>query len=310
MLSKNGGDLVAKGEALFREKGCKGCHKLDGVGGDIGKALDGVGYQPIAYFPMKHVTGQRTVFNWLKQHFDDPRALVAESAMKVRLAKGEDDLLTTYMLSLRSDEAPKKYRRINYTVQGKLDGESLFKMYCGACHGDGSKSLYDEIFKRTVPAIKNPSFLKIMDDKNLELIIKEGRSGTQMTAWKRTAAGLSDEDVKEIVGYLVQSRPTQPQEPFGLAAFKGDVKHGKDIYDLNCAVCHGKEGKGGEDLLGISLRSAVVQKKVDPELLAVTIADGRAGTPMPPFIKDTAVLSKQDVADVVAFIREFPSAAK
>ncbi|QWR78714.1 c-type cytochrome [Candidatus Magnetomonas plexicatena] len=310
MLAKNGGEKVAKGEELFREKGCKGCHKIDGVGGDIGKALDGVGNQPIAYFPMKHVIGERTVFNWLKQHFVDPRALVAESAMKVKLAAGEDDLLTTYALSLKSEEMPKKYRRINYANPPKYDGEALYKMYCSACHEDGDKTIYDEVFKRTVPAIKNPSLLRTMNDANMDVIVKEGRAGTQMTAWKSSAAGLSDEQIKEIIGYLALKRPAEQHEPFGLAAFTGDVKHGKEVYEVNCSVCHGKDAKGGENLLGISLRSPVVQKKIDTELLAVTIADGRAGTSMPPFIKDSEVLTKQDVADVVAFIKEFPSAAK
>ncbi|MCG6550924.1 MAG: c-type cytochrome [Candidatus Magnetominusculus sp. LBB02] len=311
MLSKNGGEKVAQGEALFKEKGCRGCHKVDGVGGDLGKALDGVGYQPIAYFPMKHVAGEHTVYNWLKQHFDDPRAIVPESAMKVKLTPEEVDLLTTYVLSFRPDEAPRKYRRIDYTsMMAKPDGETLYKMYCVACHADGTKSLYNEVFKRTVPAITNPSFLKTIDDKNLEAIIKEGRTGTQMTAWNKTASGLSDEQVSGLIGYLASKRPAGPMETFGLAAFKGDSKHGSEIYEARCSVCHGKEGKAGEDYLGISLRSPVIQKKIDPEMLAVTIANGRAQTPMPAFVKDTELLTKQDVADVVSFIKEIPVAGK
>ncbi|MBF0319980.1 MAG: c-type cytochrome [Nitrospirae bacterium] len=307
MLSKSGGDKVAKGEALFMEKGCKGCHKLKGVGGDLGKPLDKVGRQPIAYFTMKHIVGEHTVFNWLKQHFDDPRAIAPDSAMKVKLGEGEADLLTTYMLTLRPDEKPKSYRRINFNEPPVQNGETLYKSYCSACHGDGKKSLYDEVFKRTVPAIMNPSLLKVMDDTNLDKILKEGRTGTQMTAWKKTAAGLTDEQIKEIVTYMAANRPADRPEPFRLAEFKGDLSHGKEVYDLRCAVCHGTNGKGGEDMLGVSLRSKVVQKMIDPEVLAITVRDGRADTPMPAFGSDPFGMSKQDIADVVAYIKDFQS---
>ncbi len=87
MLKQHGGEIVARGEELFREKGCQGCHKLNRVGGVLGKVLDGVGSQPFAYFPMRHVEGERTVYSWLKQHFDDPRAIVPESEMKIDIKR-------------------------------------------------------------------------------------------------------------------------------------------------------------------------------------------------------------------------------
>lgn len=36
-------DEEARGRELFNSLGCKGCHKIDGSGGAIGPALDGVG---------------------------------------------------------------------------------------------------------------------------------------------------------------------------------------------------------------------------------------------------------------------------
>jgi mono/diheme cytochrome c family protein len=156
----------------------------------------------------------------------------------------------------------------------------------------------------------NPSLLKVMDDANLDKILKEGRTGTQMTAWKKTAAGLTDEQIKEIVTYMAANRPADKPEPFGLAGFKGDLNHGKEVYDSHCSICHGSNGKGGEDVLGISLRSKVVQKMIDPEVLAITVRDGRADTPMPAFGSDIFGMSKQDIADVVAYIKDFQSGGK
>ena len=209
MLKQKGGETVVRGEELFRVKGCKGCHKLDRVGGILGKALDGVGSQPIAYFPMKYVKGEKTVYSWLKQHFDDPRGIVPESQMKVDVTDNEADILTTYMLTLRYEEAPREYRRIRHirTGGGIVDGRSLYKMYCIACHGTGKHSVEDKIFKRTIPAITDPAFLRTANDMFLKRVIKEGRTGTQMTAWKAGAAGLADEEINRITGYITRDRP-------------------------------------------------------------------------------------------------------
>ncbi|MEW6410434.1 MAG: c-type cytochrome [Nitrospirota bacterium] len=294
-------DKIVRGEQLFREKGCRGCHKLNGVGGDIGKALDVVGSQPYAYFPMRYVKGEKTVYAWHKEHLLGPSELVPESEMKAKTTEEESELLTTYVLSLRSEEMPRSYRRIRYTPPERpRDGEGLYKMFCIACHATGKESIYDEVFNRTVPSIMNPPFLKIADDKELKAIIKEGRKGTQMTSWKAEAAGLSDTEIDRIIRYITKKRPKDRARPFEFSKFKGDMKRGEELYNLRCALCHSPKGEGG---LGLNLRNPAVQKLVGPEFLAITVRDGRAGTPMPPFGKKGVGLSDQDIVDVVSYVK-------
>ncbi|RJQ47927.1 MAG: hypothetical protein C4538_04585 [Nitrospiraceae bacterium] len=299
MLKHEGGGHVAKGEEFFRGKGCRGCHKLNGVGGDLGKALDGIGSRARAYFPMKHVVGDRTIYNWVKQHFDDPRQIVPESEMRAFLTGEESDLLTTYVLTFTSEQMPRNYMLIKNIVMPRTDGESLYKMYCIACHSDGKASIYDEILKRTIPAIMNPSFLKAIDDNYLKKILKEGRQGTQMTAWKVDAAGLTEQEIDRIIEYIAKDRPAAKTEPFDVAKFKADVKRGEELFNIRCALCHGKKGEGD---LGLNLKNPVVQA-ADPAFLAVTVRDGRAGTPMPPFGKDGVGLIEQDIADIVSYVK-------
>ncbi len=148
----------------------------------------------------------------------------------------------------------------------------------------------------------NPSFIGNIDDEHLRDNIKEGRTGTQMTAWKVDAAGLSDKAINNIINYMTINRPAQKIKPFGFPEFKTDVVHGEKLYKVRCAFCHGSEGKGGKEFLGINLRNPVVQK-ADPEFLAVTVRDGRAGTPMVPFGMKGLKLNNQDIADVVAFVK-------
>lgn len=301
MLKQEGGEHVARGEELFREKGCRGCHKLDGVGGDLGKVLDGIGSRARAYFPMKNVVGERTIYTWLKQHFDDPRRIVPESQMRAFLAEEESDLLTTYVLTFTSEQMPRNYMLIKNVVTPTGSGESLYRMYCIACHSDGKVSIYDEIFQRTIPAIRNPAFLRTIDDGYLKKIIREGRQGTQMTAWKVDAAGLTDQEIDRIVEYVTTDRSTARTEPFDVKRFRADIQRGEKLFRIRCALCHGKKGEGE---LGLNLKNPVVQA-ADPAFLAITVRDGRDGTPMPPFGRSGVGLSDQDIADVVSYVRTF-----
>ena len=310
MLKQNGGEIVAAGEKLFREKGCKGCHKLNGVGGTLGKDLDVIGSQPIAYFPMKYVKGEHTVYSWLKQHFDDPRNIVPESEMRIDVKNVEADFLTTYALTLRSDEIPQKYRRIWQAPQSReeaMGGEALYKMYCIACHTTGKYSIYDEIFKRTIPAIMNPAFLKSIDDNYLKKIIKEGRTKTQMTAWKADAAGLTEEKIDKIITHITKDRPVEKPEPFAFSKFNPNTKNGEELYKVRCEICHGPQGEGGEKILGISLANPVVQQEADPEFLAITVRDGRQGTPMADFGGKELGLGDQDIVNIIAYVKTLSS---
>ncbi len=211
--------------------------------------------------------------------------------------------MTAYALTLKSEEVPVEYRRISHVGGGLKDGASLYQMYCIACHKTGKTSVYEEVFRRTVPAIMNPLFSKAADDRLLKKIIEEGRKDTQMTAWKEDAAGLSEEEIQKLINYITRNRPHERPEVFGMSEYKGDKRYGEEIYNLRCLICHGAEGKGGENLLGINLKNPIVQKEATPEFLAITVRDGREGTPMVGFGRKGLGLKNQDIADVVAYVR-------
>jgi cytochrome c oxidase cbb3-type subunit 3 len=175
-------------------------------------------------------------------------------------------------------------------------------MYCIACHTTGKHSVYDEIFGRTIPAVRNPAFLKVTDNRQLKKFIEDGRPETQMTDWKADAAGLSDSEIDGIVGFLAQNRPDEKPEPFVLSIDDGNIENGRELYQVRCALCHGEDGKGGRGFLGISLTNPVVQR-ADPQFLLLTVRDGRAGTPMVPFGKTGLSLHDREILDVVAYVR-------
>jgi mono/diheme cytochrome c family protein len=310
MLRQTQGKIVAKGEKLFREKGCKGCHKLNGMGGTLGNSLDKVGSQPFAFFPMRYLKGEPSIYAWHQQHFEDPRKLALESEMKVDIKGKESEFLSTYILSLKSEELPREYRRIQDSparLEEAMDGESLYKMYCVACHTSGKLSIYDEIFSRTIPAVMNVDFLKSIDDNFLKKIIEQGRSNTQMTAWKSDAASLSDKKINKLVKYITRDRPMEKSAPFEFSKFNGNIVNGETLYETHCEFCHGPNGEGGSKVLGISLNNPVVQKEAKPEFLSTTIRDGRSGTPMVAFGHEDLGFKDQDIVDVVTYVRTLSS---
>jgi hypothetical protein len=159
-LKAKGWDSVAKGEKLVNEKGCRGCHKLGVAGGVLGKALEGVGSKPIAYFPMGGVEGEKTTYAWIKQHFIDPRKLVPVSEMKVTVTDEEADHLTSYVLALRSGEMPKQFRRFKDSTapESPTDGEALIvQLRRLPRHGKTACSMRSQ---QDHPSIMNPAFLK------------------------------------------------------------------------------------------------------------------------------------------------------
>jgi mono/diheme cytochrome c family protein len=68
------------------------------------------------------------------------------------------------------------------------------------------------------------------------------------------------------------------------AAFAGEAKGGKAIYDKLCASCHGADGKGNPAMIkamgekGLNLTTKAVKEAKDDELMKV-IVEGRGKMP-------------------------------
>jgi cytochrome c551 len=82
---------------------------------------------------------------------------------------------------------------------------------------------------------------------------------------------------------------TAPSNGGGGAA--GDATAGAEVFEANCAVCHGPGGEGGN---GPDLRA---DRYRDEQLVESQVVNGGGG--MPAFGDD---LSDQELADVVAYV--------
>jgi cytochrome c oxidase cbb3-type subunit III len=87
-----------------------------------------------------------------------------------------------------------------------------------------------------------------------------------------------------------QSKAAAANAPPGV-----DAAAGKIIFQGHCALCHGLDGGGGR---GPDLRRPKLDRAADDEALKSLIENG-----IPPEMPDGWYLSKEDIANIAAFVR-------
>lgn len=317
-VAARGGEKYALGEALFGQKGCLGCHRLKGRGGNTGPALDGEGMKVPAALVATGLDGPRTLPQWLTEHFADPQRVVLGSQMQPpQLSDEENEALTIYMLSLQQRDLPESYlspgRHLAAYKSAMPDPESgpeLFTRYCSVCHDTGAYGRYDKFFAEFFPAVRGSSLVQIADDRYLEENIRKGRPGRLMPPWDQPSGGLTDSDIAKLIEFLRSGDADLPSRlsPENVAwardrtvTIQGDVVAGGTLFARHCVGCHGTAGSG---LLAPALANPVFQKTVWDRFLYATIAWGRQDTAMPAFLgPGDGGFAPAQVEALVAYVR-------
>jgi mono/diheme cytochrome c family protein len=99
--------------------------------------------------------------------------------------------------------------------------------------------------------------------------------------------------VAVVLAIVVIVRPLQAADPYvqKVLALPGQVSRGQEIFQMNCAVCHGIEANGevGPSLLGVSARKSKAN-------LIKQVVSGKT-PPMPQFQPNP-----QDMADLLRYL--------
>ncbi len=92
---------------------------------------------------------------------------------------------------------------------------------------------------------------------------------------------------------------------------EGDPKKGMEVFQANCAACHGPEGKGNGPAAAAldpkprNLSDADYVSKLNNEHLVKVITDGGASVGKSPMMAAWGgILSKNDILNVIAYIRK------
>jgi cytochrome c oxidase cbb3-type subunit 3 len=309
--SRVGAPGLVAAKVAFHSLGCRGCHKVGGVGGDDGPDLTRVGEKDPGQLDFTHVPGTPTLANWFAEHFRAPGRVVPGSAMPVLGLAAEDiEKLTYYMLSLRRSDLPAAFWPLDRVRAERFgerefatDGATLYGTFCAACHGpEGQGMRYAET--TAFPAIGTADFLGLATDDFITATVRRGRPGRRMPAWGEGAGGLRPEEIQAVVAHVrgmggvpepVDSRPAR--------WVTADPEAGAHLFLANCARCHGEAGEGGE---GPALHNPVLLSTATDAYLIETIRRGRRSTTMPPFATPSTtwrLLTDPEIESIVAFIR-------
>ena len=318
LSSRVGAPGLVEAKAVFHSLGCRGCHKIGGVGGDDGPDLSREGEKDPQRLDYSHVPGDKTLANWIGEHFRDPAQVVPGSQMPVLgLNNQQIDALTFYLLSLRRSEHPEAFwprdriRAERFAEREfTTDGATLFGTFCAACHGPNGEGMrYPGI--AAFPAIGSPDFLSVASDRFLTATVTHGRPGRRMPAWGEKEGGLRPAEVAAVVAHVrsLGNGIPSPQENEPRHWVKGDAEFGKQLFAGACMSCHGANGEGKE---GPALHNQGLLSNATDRYLVETVRRGRRGTAMPSFSASSTahqLLSDDEIQSIVAFIRtwEAPS---
>jgi mono/diheme cytochrome c family protein len=289
------------GKEIFQQEGCLGCHQARGVGGIVGPDLTKQGEKTKHEYSFKNIRGEQTISNWLKEHFQDPEMVSPGSDMlQINLPEKELEALVTFTMGLAKPDISYDYIGVEALqefrgIRRSLRAGKVYDMTCSACHGKSREGKDYEIYKTGVPSIGNYDFARVASREMIIFTLLHGRGARQMASWLPMHSGLKRSELDSLVISLKDQITTDiPFERFSPA--NGSVRNGEKIYQQDCRICHGPDGKGD---IGLPLNNPDFLSAASDRFLFNHLISGRNTAGMPAWSHYDA----RDLADLVGYIR-------
>lgn len=109
--------------------------------------------------------------------------------------------------------------------EAKAMGQRLYLTYCSQCHGSDARGA------KGFPNLTDADWQFGGEPEAIKATIADGRNGVMPPF-----AHLGGEGIKDVANYV--------RSLSGLAADSLRVQRGQELFQQNCAACHGPEGKG------------------------------------------------------------------
>jgi cytochrome c oxidase cbb3-type subunit 3 len=149
-------------------------------------------------------------------------------------------------------------------AEARKIGESLFLNYCAQCHASDGRG------SRGFPNLANNVWQYGGDPETIKASIRNGRQGIMPPM----AAALPGEGVKDVAHYVMSLS--------GMTYDNLRKSRGADLFQSNCAVCHGADGTGNQMLGAPNLTDDVWLYGRGESSIVETVTNGRNGV-MPPW---------------------------
>jgi mono/diheme cytochrome c family protein len=243
---------IEKGEKLVKTFGCRGCHEIEKFPAWYdAPPLDGIGSKRLDEVFWGNITDvKKTVADWLLIKVMNPEKFATDKVIARMPNQGLNEqqarALVTFLLSLRSDDVPVKYRKTLIDPDGaESRGKKVFEKYnCLGCHklnkkgGDISTDLTKEAKKSRLEWLSG--FLKHPYKIRPEQILK-----ARMQDFK-----LSEKEINSIIEYLAFLSDIPYPYPFApkKEVQPEDITDGDKLYHeiFACIGCHRIDGEGGQ----------------------------------------------------------------
>ena len=194
---------------LYAEN-CAGCHGPDGRGGAaIGLA------DPVYLAVADQASMRRAIADGVRG-----------TAMPA-FAETSGGLLTNAQIDVIVRETRSRWSRHgvldganppSYSAKSAGDlqrGAVAYQTYCESCHGAGGRGTPKG------SAITNDSFLALVSDQGLRTLVITGRPELGAPDWRGNVPGrpMSDQDVTDVVAWLISKRVEAPGQPYSASNF-------------------------------------------------------------------------------------------
>lgn len=169
-----------------------------------------------------------------------------------------------------------------------------YQRYCALCHGNDREGYAAD----NAPSLRSHSLIASGGLSYLYSATYYGRPGTAMAAYGAQFGGpLEQSDLINLVRWLAEESGVEaflslPREPI-----MGDIRLGAELYERDCASCHGAEGEG---LNAPALAHPMFLSSVSDAFIRHAIAYGREETPM---IGYADLLDNEELDALTAFLR-------
>ncbi len=184
-----------------------------------------------------------------------------------------------------------------------FDGYRIFRTNCVVCHGldgTGNGPLASKLETKPADLTNNDRLVKKSDRELFKIIegtAPHGQVSGDMPQWGLAIPQTQIRSLLTYVRYLHSSKHP----------VSGNPEMGKRVYDDNCTICHGADGKGKGTIAEIydmepaDHTDASILSRMSNEKIRSIIVDGTKGAKLMPGWKD--ILSDKEIEDVISYIR-------
>jgi cytochrome c oxidase cbb3-type subunit 3/ubiquinol-cytochrome c reductase cytochrome c subunit len=175
-----------------------------------------------------------------------------------------------------------------------------YKKYCVLCHGEDRQGHVND----HAPSLRSKSLFESGVPHAILRPLSYGRQGTAMGGYLDEVGGpMTLSETWDLTYWLFEQSGVE-RVKLTTNAVHGDIKRGEQLYQKECAQCHGKNGEG-ITAPALGNQSALAHNTDD--FIRYAIQNGRNDTPMQAYKDKIAAV---DIDNITAFLRSQASGWK